>query len=140
MRKRFILKSVCIVFLVFNLQSCSAPEDPKLVTTKILLQKIWLLKNVTIDGVQSDLYSGLSIDFSENSFTSTKGGALWPSFGQWKFGDSEGKVIVRNDGLEISIESITSESFIISFLWTKTTLSGRGKSLSGLHKMVFRPN
>ena len=55
-------------------------------------------------------------DGSGGSYTSSGADAaeVWPASGTWKFGD-DNDTIVRNDGVEIDISSLTSSGLTLAF-------------------------
>ena len=93
---------------------------------------------VTIAGVSSNLYAGLTLSFTSTSYTTTNGGKIWPASGTWSFVGEPGNKIKRDDGLEITIESINTSQLVLTFTWATTTSGGRVASLKGLHRMTFK--
>jgi hypothetical protein len=100
---------ITIIFCgLLVLQSCgSKGSDPSPADQMktILTSGTWNLQAVSVDGVdQSSVYTGLTLRFNDNSFTSTNGRVVWPASGTWQFTGDTGKNITRGDGLAISIE------------------------------------
>lgn len=140
-----ILKTVVSVLLVLHISGCGK-DDPKPAeptaneaTEKLLTSKSWQISEVKVDGVNSDLYPGLTITFGSKTFTAANGVPVWPASGAWNFVGDSGTKLQRNDGLDITIESISSSQLIILFSWSSTTFNnGRTASLKGSHRMTFR--
>jgi hypothetical protein len=140
-----IVKTVVAVFLVLHISGCGK-DDPKPAgptaneaTEKLLTAKSWQISEVKVDGVISDLYPGLTIAFGSKTFTATNGGPVWPASGTWNFVGESGTKLLRNDGLDITIENISSTQLIILFSWNSSTFTnGRAGSLKGSHRMTFR--
>lgn len=131
-------KTLLLSLLATSLLLACGGDDPELETDRIkrlLKDSEWTLQQALVNGVdETDLYGGLSITFTETAYTTTQGGALWPASGTWEFADATGKVIERNDGLLITIDSATPEEVTISFNWTDTTFGeGRLSSIAGEH-------
>jgi hypothetical protein len=138
---RIIVAIVILVSFEIKFAGCSKEEvlTPNQQTEQLLSKQLWELTAVTIDDVSSDLYSGLTISFNSTTYTSLNGGAIWPASGTWSFLGEKGDKILRDDGLEITIETINASQLVINFIWTKTTsIGGRIYSLKGLHRMTFK--
>ena len=98
-----------------------------------------LRTEVKIDDVVSDLYAGLTLSFGSDTYTTTNGGKVWPASGTWEFVGDKGDKILRDDGLQITIESANASQLVMSFTWSSTTFDGgRAGSLTGLHRMTFK--
>jgi hypothetical protein len=130
-----------ILFLPLVLFHCSTSKDltPLELTQRLLINKNWDVTIVTVDGIARNIYPGLSINFQKSSFTASNGLDIFPASGTWSFSDSEGKRILRDDGLEISVESISEGQLILSFYWSNSTfIGGRVSELTGFHNLTFR--
>lgn len=138
---RFMV-GACMFSAFFILAGCGGnggePDpDPIKTTSEILTAGQWAASNVTVDGVPTTMYTGMTISFtSTTSYTSTKGGVIWKSSGTYKFqGDKE--LVVDND-FTATITEITDNTMKLSFNWTKTTLGpGRDASIKGAHVFTF---
>jgi hypothetical protein len=115
------------------------PSEEEIVKGK-LTSGTWTVQGVTVDDVdQTPVYKGLTITFTATTYTTTKGGPVWPASGTWSFTDDTASSIKREDGTEIKIEEATETSLKLSLTWSKTTLgSGRMESVKGLHVFTFR--
>lgn len=145
-----IVKIFAALFVVIQISGCgdSGGGDPAPVTeptaneameTKLKAKPSWQIADVKVDGVTSDLYPGLTVSFGSKTFTSTNGGKVWPASGTWNFVGEAGNKISRNDGVEISISTLTDSQLVMSFTWSTTTFNGgRATSLKGSHTMTFR--
>ena len=137
--KRINQSLLCMAVCI--LLSCGAdtptPETERI--AKLLSEGAWTLHSATVDDVDKlSLYSGLSITFTETTFTTTNGGVQWPSSGTWEFTDATAKVVERNDGLLITLEEVSTTLAVISFQWDDTTFEeGRISSLGGEHVFTF---
>jgi len=130
------------VFGMMQISGCGEDEQsltPNQVTEDLLTSQVWEMTEVKIDDVVSDLYSGLTLSFGSNTYTTTNGGKVWPASGTWEFVGDKGDKILRDDGLAITIESVNASQLVMSFTWSTTTYDGgRAGSLTGLHRMKFK--
>ena len=127
-----------LMFLFFALLSCEEELTPNEAASKILTGSSWKLQSTKIDGVSSNLYSGLQITFTESGYTTDNGGDIFGASGSWTFNVTNGKEITLGSGLNIQLESLASTGLTVSFFWDKTILNqGRTESLKGQHQMTF---
>lgn len=140
-----VIKIFLAIVIVVQIIGCGKddpnPAEPTAneATEKLLASKSWQISEVKVDGVPSDLYPGLAITFGSKTFTTTNGGKVWPASGTWSFVGDSGTKLLRNDGLDITIENISATQLIIQFNWSSTTFTkGRAGSLKGSHRMTFR--
>jgi hypothetical protein len=127
-------------FVQFSGCSKSSPAlSPSAAQLQKLTAKNWSVNSVMVDGTdKTTVYAGLTVKFTSTDFTSTNGGSLWPASEAWSFKNADAKVIVRADGLEITIDdSSTTSKLLLTLDWTKTTLGGRVASVSGHHVFEF---
>lgn len=123
------------------LQGCPGPDpspSAKEKATKLLTASAWTVNNVTIDGVADTGFAGLRLTFSTTGFTSTNGNVVWPAVGSWSFTDDTGNQIMRHDGIEVDVLTLTQTSLVLSLQWDKTTIgNGRNRSIEGTHVFTF---
>jgi len=137
---------LCLFLVIY---SCKDPVEPPVVdppeTERIgkLLQGSgtpWGIQSVKVDDVVLDLYKNLNVSFTaDGKYTSTNGGKVWPASGTWQFKNDEAKAIIREDGLEITIDDITEKGLTISFTRAGGTEfeDGRNKAVGGRHVLVL---
>lgn len=114
-------------------------------TTALIKGNAWVMSGVTVDGVVLDLYKNLNIAFtadvdgSNGRYSSVNGGVLWPASGTWKYKSDEARAIIRDDGLEVTIDALTEKSMVISFTRTGDTVfeGGRTKAVGGKHVLTL---
>ena len=137
-----IIKSILTVVTlvaVLMLSNCGGKSDPAPSTsetqrvTGLMKTGTWKIIKVTVDGVdQTVLFKNFTISFGDANFTTVNGTVVWPPSGTWKFVNDQATSFTRDDGLVVTIQSISSTSFIMSLVWTKTTLGpGRLQSIKG---------
>ena len=132
----YIVAILASLGFLTSLTSCEDDPTAKETALKKLSAGTWTLNNVTVDGVnKNDLFAGFVIQFSKtNGFTASNGEPVWPAAGIWQFKDDRAKVVVRDDGKEVEITSISDAALTLTMVWDKTTFgTGRAKSLSGTH-------
>lgn len=133
------LPVLILIIATLSMQSCkhsdATPSVADIITNQISVTP-WKVKSVMVDGKdETDLFKGFTLQYTATNYATTNGTLVWPASGTWKFKDDTANVIVRNDGLEITIESITDTEFVYSLTWAKTTYNtGRASSIGGVHK------
>jgi hypothetical protein len=138
-----IVSALVMVSLLF-IAGCKK-DDPQPETARVqelLKANSWAIQTVTVNEVdQTSLFAGLTLSFTNTNYATTNGGVVWPASGTWEFTDETAKTIERNDGLQITINEITSTSLKLALNWTTTTLgSGRTSSVAGDHEFIFIKN
>ena len=134
------LLSCLMVGVMLVLASCNNDKTEAAPDVQALLTSgSWKMKTVTVDGVnENDLFTNLSVTFTATEFTTLNGEPVWPASGTWTFSGGDQNLIVRNDGIEVSVEEISETELTLKLLWSKTTLgSGRVESIQGNHAFVF---
>ena len=138
-----IIKSILGVMVlsgVLLLSDCGSKSDPTPAAatepqrvTGLMKTGTWKVQSVTVDGTdQSALFKNFTLSFTDAGFASVNGSAVWPSSGTWKFVNDQATSFTRDDGLVVTIQSVSSTQLIISLVWTKTTLGpGRITSVKG---------
>ena len=113
---------------------------PAEITTALLKGSAWTMAAVKVDDVVLDLYKGLTVSFTEDGkYSSANGGKIWPASGTWKFKNDEAKAMIREDGLEITIDAITDKAMTISFTQAGGTVfePGRNQAVGGKHVLTM---
>ncbi|HEY5691306.1 MAG TPA: hypothetical protein VIS49_07620 [Cyclobacteriaceae bacterium] len=134
--------SIVTLFTLLSISGCNSYEPIiKVQVIKLLTAAPWNLSSVDVDGVdQTSVYNGLIITFSDDTFTSSNGGAVWPATGTWVFTDEQATAFERDDGLIVTIQEITETSLKLALTWNETTVgSGRTGSVSGNNVFSFTP-
>lgn len=102
------------------------------------LEKIghdWSLSNVELDDVAvNGAFAGFALSITKNkTFTTTKGNSpIWPASGTFTLKETSsdpGFNLIRSDGIEVAVTSVTDTSLTLSFQFNAD--GGRGASVSG---------
>ena len=135
-----ILLIVPVLSGILLLSHCggSKSSDPAPVTepqrvTSLMKTGTWKVQSVSVDGTdQSALFKNFTLSFTDAGFATVNGSAVWPASGTWKFVSDQATSFTRDDGLVVTIQTVSSTQLIISLVWTKTTLGpGRIESVKG---------
>lgn len=107
------------------------PEPDPLEEQMKLLAGAWKLGTVKNDGVDvTGKYNGFTLLIAPaKTFTTTNGYNAWPASGSFTFPNNDPEVLSRNDGIEITINSLSTSSVELAF--TKNTAGGRINGVTG---------
>lgn len=146
LKSLYILLSVLALSVTASLTSCKKDDDPSATERNLdlLTSSNWQLSRVSVNGVdKTALFEGLTLRWAENNtFTTTHGGVMWPATGTWSFADGSAQQLFLSlnnlDDAEVTIETLTATSLIVSLHWNETTIGqGRTKSVEGDHIFEF---
>ncbi len=129
-----------IILALFTFSHCSKKSDPTIVEINngILTSKGWAIQTVMIDNKSSSSFSGLTLNFTSTTYTTTNGKVVWPASGTWVFIDSNAKIVLRDDQVKVSLDEITESKLVLSLDWANPTLGGgRTNSVVGHHVFTF---
>jgi hypothetical protein len=141
MRTLFRMATISVLSLLLFTMGCK--KDVELTPAEIKLEqlaaKTWTIKSVIVDGNDlTSLFTGMTLSVSENKYTTTKGGVVWPTSGSWTFTNEEATSFKRDDNVEVQIVDVTETSLTLKLTWSKGTFGmGRTNSISGAHTFVF---
>jgi hypothetical protein len=125
----------CLLALAFAGCSKKNSQTAAEQNTNILASGTWNISSVMVDNTdQSSMYTGMTLDFTSGAYTTTNGKVVWPASGSWSFASSDGKVINRGDGIDVTVSQITDSKLVLELDWAKSTFGGRvssGGSASG---------
>jgi hypothetical protein len=138
-----IAMTAITVVICTTLTSCSKDDDPS--AQEIFLNKLagdWTLTSgkVLLDGMDvTGSFPGLRIVIKKNrTFTTTNPvSPIWPASGSFTLQESNGTFtsFLRNDGMSVSIEELTSSSVVLGIQYTSPV--GRSNSVSGQYKFYM---
>jgi hypothetical protein len=137
-------RHILYMILPFVVAVSSCDDDDKQTDTQhalsiLLSGKPWTVESVDVDGTdKTSVYEDLQITFTENTFTTTGGGSVWPASGTWQFSDETAKIIKRGDDVLVTIDELADKKVALSLTSEETTLGeGRGKGVAGDHTFTF---
>lgn len=137
--------SVLAVVAISLLSNCSSSTDAPALSKQdevkaLLTASAWKVNTVSVDGTDRTVtYKDLGLTFTNTSFTSVNGAAIWPASGTWTFTSTAATAFTRDDGLVVTLQEVTATSLKLALTWNKTTLGpGRAESVSGAHVFSFR--
>lgn len=122
--------------------SCKKSDDPQPETARVkglLKANTWRIQSVNVDATdQTELFTGLTLSFTDTNYTATNGTVVWPASGTWSFTDATAKKVLRSDDVEVVIVEVTDSSLKLSLTWDTGTIgSGRTLSVEGNHVFSF---
>lgn len=142
-----IILVIPLMIILLSTSGCKKDDDPSPAEVQTTaLSSTWVIGSsgfVTLDGSDvTSYFSQFELDILADYSYSTIGGNKpnpWPASGKWSFlENSDGSLnlnkLVRDDGLEITIEELTSSTLRISFIHNESVhQSGRTDGVSGLY-------
>jgi hypothetical protein len=137
---KYLVSFTFLVGIILFASCDKEKNEPSPDEKALLTGGIWRVNSVTVDGVnKNDLFANFVLAFTETGFTASNGDPVWPASGSWVFADADQKSIVRNDGVEVTVQALSESALTLKLSWNKTTLgSGREASLQGSYVFVFR--
>ena len=146
----YLLSSALLLSILFTI-GCKKDGGDETPEYELRLQEMattWTATDVQLDGDNvTDGFSGFTLTVT-NAYGYSASGATrspqpWPASGTWDF-DGAGtdnvniNKVIRDDGLEISIDAISESSLILSFNFVEGTHdSGRTEAVSGNWTFTF---
>jgi hypothetical protein len=134
---------ISLISVAFSFSACDGDDGPSAVEKQMkLLAGTWTMSSVTVDGVdQSSIFDGFKLTFTDTpaTYEPVNGGKVWATGGSFRFNNNDATDFIRsNDGVVVTITSITENSLVLQMEWNRTTLDlGRIKSIAGNHEFVF---
>jgi hypothetical protein len=96
---------------------------------------------ITVDGVDvtEDLFENFSITFGDGTYTTTGTTPVWQRSDTWSFKDDTAKSIIRGDGKEVTITSVSATQLKLTLTWDQTTYEegGRKRSIPGVYSFTL---
>ena len=132
-----------ITVLVALTISCGGDDAPSEPTAQELaleqLSATWSLNggSIRLDGLDvSANYPGFSLSYSANSYTTQNGGDLFSASGTWSWvGDSD-RLILLDDGKQVSISTLTDTDLVFSFQLSSS--GGEAAGLPGSYEIALK--
>lgn len=117
-------------------------DDPQPETQrvqKLLSSGTWQTDQVWVDETdQTSFFTGLTLSFTKDTYSTTNGKAVWPASGTWEFADDSADKIIRDDGIEVTVLEVTKTSLKLSLTNpTRVIGSAKANGLAGAHEFHF---
>lgn len=124
---------VLLILIVVGLDSCKKKNtvDPSDQRKKELVS-VWSLGSVENDDADvTSQFTGfeLTVD-SDLNYTTVNGGNAWPGTGSFILNENDIDVLTRSDGVEVSIDEISSSALELSFQ-INSLPGGRANGITG---------
>ncbi|MCC5930777.1 MAG: hypothetical protein JJU28_16150 [Cyclobacteriaceae bacterium] len=146
--KLITLITVIAGFVVFNGCGGSGGDDPSVreINTGILTSKTWTVNTVTVPAgtaTEGSAWNNFTVTFNPTNMTTTNhptgAEVVWPTGITWTFKDDEARVIVRGDGVDMTINTISESSLVLTFTMPDNTqIAGRTAGLGGQYTFNLR--
>lgn len=82
----------------------------------VLISNKWAAKEVYADGALTDLFDGLVVGFSPNTYsTNLTRNEVWPAFGGYAFENKNSRILLRDDNNELLIATLDESQLILVF-------------------------
>jgi hypothetical protein len=127
-RRDVLLGLIGLALLIIGFLTSCGPDDAVELSTaqELAFEKLageWTLKNgegsIQLGGSDISMnYPGFSLSYESDTYTTTNAGTLFSASGTWEWLDEEARVIVLDDGKEITLVELTTTSFTFSFNYT----------------------
>lgn len=142
--KLLVISTIICSLIIVEACDRKKQEDKTLIKerTDFLVNKAtWTAQIVDVpanSATTPDDWEGVfTVRFSETNMTTsnapTGATAVWPS-GQWSFKDENADIIVRGDGIEMTVLTITENSFQVQFTYNP---GGRTNTIEGPYTFDF---
>ena len=155
--------SLLLLIMLVTLQSgcdkglAGIGKSPTQKMSELLRAQTWELAELTVDDIPSTLYPGMTLRFGEGTYVAIDGEPVWPASGTWQFSGGNANLLLRNDGLLVTVEAASivgakitpldpyweqvAANVILSFEWANTSFEGSGgrsTALKGKYLMKFK--
>jgi hypothetical protein len=133
--------STMAIVAILSITACSKKDDPTVQDQirAMLTAGTWKIQTATVGEEDAmDFFDNLHVTFTAEGFSSVNGGPVWPASGSWNFTNDEATHIVRNDGVDITLISVTDNRLECSLYWDELVVGpGRTSAVEGTHTFVF---
>lgn len=137
-RIKIVLLMLCCVLLM----QCrtEVPLTEKELHTQVITSGTWILDHLTIDELEQNMFfKGMTLQFTDTSFTSVNGFPIWPQSSAWSFMDEAAKRIVRDGNVQFQIIEITDTKLVLRQQWERATFTAASNSsIMGNYIFTFK--
>lgn len=142
--------TICTAILLtgfLSFVSCKSDDDPAVVETERVKGLLvgnasigtqWNISTVMVNDIDyTSEFTGLTLTFSDGSVTAVNGKAVFDPSDSWSFTDESATVFTTGaTGLQITIQNITNNSLILSFILDES-IYGRSEAVAGENVFTF---
>ncbi|HEY0655562.1 MAG TPA: hypothetical protein VGD65_20645 [Chryseosolibacter sp.] len=105
-----------IVLIVFMVALGCADDNLVFENQRMLIGKKWIAEHTRADGMPTDLFKGMILGFSPNTYTTNlTDNEVWPAFGEYTWEGSGSRILVRDDNNELFIATLDESQLILVF-------------------------
>lgn len=120
-----------ILMALLFISSCKDddPIDPKAQKLN-QLNASWAMQSVSNDGNDvSSQFTGFTLSIDGTNYNTQNGGNPWPASGTYELSGDNLDLILRNDGVEMTIDELTTDKLVLSFSYS--AVNGRVNGITG---------
>jgi len=127
-RRDVLFGLIGLALLIIGFLTSCGPDDAVELSTaqELAFEKLageWTLKNgegsIKLGGADISVnYPGFSLSYDDGAYSTTNAGTLFRATGTWEWQDEEARVILLDDGKEVTLVDLTETSFTFSFNYT----------------------
>lgn len=131
------------LFFLLLLQGCHDDNGPTKEDEYLTqLSATWIIDEVTVDDRNvSGAFDGMELTVTTKKKFSVKNPVppIWPADGSFTLKQLSGSEysMLRSDGIEVTITSLTPTDLTLQLQFTATDTGGRVKSVSGIYEFHF---
>lgn len=126
-----VLSMLSAALLIFS--GCNDDDGPGITQDQQRLDQLtasWQLGSVINDNNDvTNQFAGFRLAIEQFTYTTQNGGNAWPDQGTYSFIENDLNRLLRSDGVELQIKSLSSDELIITFQTTQ--LNGRKSGITG---------
>lgn len=129
----FLLISLVCIVVALSLSGCS--KDDGLATDEQRIKDLtssWQLSSVINDDADvTGQFTGFVLNIDGTNYTTQNGGNAWTDIGNYSFVDNNIDHLLRDDNVQITIDSFSSSEMTLSFNINQVTTGGRQQGVTG---------
>lgn len=129
----FLLISLVCIVVALSLSGCSKDDGLSPDQQRIKdLTTTWTLGSVTNDNVDvTDQFTGFMLVINDTNYTTKNGGNAWSASGSYSFVENNIDHLMRDDNVQITIDSFSSSEITLSFTINQVNTGGRINGITG---------
>lgn len=145
MKNQSLLAMTTLALSIFAFSSCDNKDEPSITEEQFYLERLsktWVADEVTLDDVDVTEYLDnmtLTIQGNRTFIVKNSPPEVWPASGDFtleKIAGDKNFRFIRNDGIEITVASLTTSQ--ITFTFQYNAEEARAKGLSGMYRFTMK--